>query len=638
VAQVDASAEVTWNIGDEKFRSVTFSATIEAPITDAEAAATPDPVLYPSPSEVARKSDIPVVGSAAQLDAGTPNGAATLDGTGKLTGAQVPNALAFKSDLVPNGSNRVVISDRTSLGTLPATDANGNLITKVNIGDVVHQTGTQGTPHTAHVVFHDYTITDDDVMNGHWIYFYDENWTEAGISASDFGGSGTVILAADLANALANAINSSGLNVYANVTGDGQLTITSYLVGPLPGGWNFNQGFGDATYSETEGTASLPPGDYIVADLNNLGNATGYQGIGDTVDFLSGYGAPTADIGEEGNGYVDDNNGDFYHRDASGWQFVLNIKGPQGEQGIKGDQGAAGKSALRMTLGENSTSGIGSLLWKCKPPSYSVAVNQPRGICFDGKYIWITNYGSNTVIKLDAGTATVTGTYTVGTAPYGICFDGVNIWVTNSGSNTVTKITAATGAVVGTYNVGTTPMGICYDGTNIWTANSGSNNLTKLTASNGSVVGTYAMGGSVQAVCYDGTYIYTSWYNYIAKVQASSGSIAASSMFSYSGSAATTICWDGTYLWASISNHGAVIKLNTSDLSYVAEIYGATSVAGVCFDGSNIWMTDGSADHIFTIDPVTNVSRECLGYRAKCCCSDGGYVWIASDLGLVSKL
>ena len=48
-------------------------------------------------------------------------------------------------------------------------------------------------------------------------------------------------------------------------------------------------------------------------------------------------------------------------------------------------------------------------------------------------------------------------TFAVGDAPYGIAFDGANIWVANYGSDNVTKLNAATGAVVGTYAVGDGP-------------------------------------------------------------------------------------------------------------------------------------------------------------------------------------
>ena len=61
LAQLDASAEVTWSFSDQKFRSNTFSVTVETPLTDDIAVATPDPELYPTPAEVARKSDLPEV-------------------------------------------------------------------------------------------------------------------------------------------------------------------------------------------------------------------------------------------------------------------------------------------------------------------------------------------------------------------------------------------------------------------------------------------------------------------------------------------------------------------------------------------------------------------------------------------------
>jgi hypothetical protein len=365
VANLDASAEVSWSFGGQKFRSATFSVTVEAPLTDESPIATPDPERYPQPEAIALKTDIPEVGTAAALNAGEPNGAATLDGNGKLKGTQVPGAVALKSDLMPMGSSRIVIADRFSLANLPTVDVNGNPIAEVYVGDVVHQTGTPATPRTAVVQFVDHTITDDDVNYGYGSRFFDENGWEAMLAFSWFGGSSATVSAFDLANTFANQVNSSGLNAYATVTGNGsQVTIMSYTQGPLPGGWGFMDDSGTASYSETEGAASLPPGDFIVVDLANLGNATGYQGIGDTVDFLSGYGAPTLDIGEEGNGYVDQNNGDFYHRDASGWQFVLNIKGPQGNQGAQGPQGNQGPQGIPgLVVAEWNGTNVNNYSW-----------------------------------------------------------------------------------------------------------------------------------------------------------------------------------------------------------------------------------------------------------------------------------
>ena len=55
--------------------------------------------------------------------------------------------------------------------------------------------------------------------------------------------------------------------------------------------------------------------------------------------------------------------------------------------------------------------------------------------------IWITNYNSNTVSKVNITTGTKTD-YATGSGPRGVAFDNVtnSIWVANFSSNTVSKI------------------------------------------------------------------------------------------------------------------------------------------------------------------------------------------------------
>jgi hypothetical protein len=636
VAQVDASAEVTWSFGNEKFRSITFAVTIEAPITDSEAAATPDPVLYPAPSEVARKSDIEALGSAAHLNAGVPNGVATLDEAAKLTGAQLPDVVALKADLKPTGSNRIVIANRYDLGNLPASDANENLITKVNIGDVVHQNGNPGTPRTATVVFSEHTVTDDDVNNWLSVNFYDENGYCAYMYFRNLGDSGTVIAPVDLAFAFANAVNWSGLNVIASIPSDGQVSITSNTPGLLPNGWGFGDDSGEESYSEVEGTPGIPPGDFVVTDLNSLGNANGYQGIGNTVDFLSGYGAPTADIGEEGNGYVDQNNGDFYHRDASGWQFILNIRGPQGPQGDQGVPGPVGKdgaNAMRVAIGDSSQ--IATLLWKCKPVAYAVG-SHPQSLCFDGTNIWVTNNGSNNVTKLNATTGTAVGTYSVGTAPVGICYDGTYIWVANSGSNSVTKLIASTGGAVGTYTVGTSPQYLCYDGANIWVTNAGSNNVMRLTANTGVVAGTYATDSNPAGICFDGTNIWVANCNYttqsLSKFVAATGVLVKTYSYLWNVNSPLGICFDGTNIWTANSGSFGVAKIVANTAAFVWEHFTDTDPPyWICFDGTYIWATyqAGTIRKLSTSDGSV-LGRYKAGSGPRGICFDGTYMWVAN--------
>lgn len=90
----------------------------------------------------------------------------------------------------------------------------------------------------------------------------------------------------------------------------------------------------------------------------------------------------------------------------------------------------------------------------------------------------MANQGANNVTRLDQNGGVI-GTSAVETSPAGIVFDGRSIWVTNSGSNTITELDYTTGQAVGAYPVGNSPAGVCFDGNAVWIANKTSNNLLR---------------------------------------------------------------------------------------------------------------------------------------------------------------
>jgi YVTN family beta-propeller protein len=133
--------------------------------------------------------------------------------------------------------------------------------------------------------------------------------------------------------------------------------------------------------------------------------------------------------------------------------------------------------------------------------------SEAMGVAFDGADIWVANFGSNDVTKLQASTGAQLGTFGVGRSPSGVAFDGANIWVANFRDDNVTKLRASTGKVLGTFAVRTNPVGVAFDGANIWVANGGGT-VTKLRTSDGAVLGTFAVGGEPFAVAFDGANIW----------------------------------------------------------------------------------------------------------------------------------
>ncbi len=79
----------------------------------------------------------------------------------------------------------------------------------------------------------------------------------------------------------------------------------------------------------------------------------------------------------------------------------------------------------------------------------------------DGKYIYVSNQGSNSVSVLDTASNTIVKTVLVGTSPAGVAVtpDGAHVYVSNQGSNSVSVIDTASNTVVATIAV-TAPTAI----------------------------------------------------------------------------------------------------------------------------------------------------------------------------------
>jgi len=395
MAQIDASAEVTWSFGGQKFRSTTFSVTVESPVTDDISVATPDPELYPTPSEVARKSDLAAYPAPATI--AIKGDLVTLREvpnrfTANRNGWKIGDIIKQHGDstfaqatischgIDPGASGTVTITTQdlpdqyggswgfdTALGLGGNWDFAGPLTaaewalqlatafggeTSDNITWLADNKFVWTCPSVGDMsfslnnnVYFDFEYDngrDPDYGASTWLSFYNAS-SSFDVNSSFWPGASDADVASAIANDIANQCGIVDVRIE-----NGNTVVLTWKDHGANTGFYGGSDPGLISSQFDPGVDGVPPGMFIVANLGALGESTGYQAIGKTVDFLSGYGAPTNDIGSEGNGYVDQNNGDFYHRDEFGWTYVLNIQGPlgprgyQGVQGIQGPQGPSG--------------------------------------------------------------------------------------------------------------------------------------------------------------------------------------------------------------------------------------------------------------------------------------------------------
>ncbi len=141
--------------------------------------------------------------------------------------------------------------------------------------------------------------------------------------------------------------------------------------------------------------------------------------------------------------------------------------------------------------------------------SYGIAISG------DGRRLYVSNAGNNTVSVIDATPAvpTVIATVKVGSAPrtLAVSADGASVYVANWNAKSVSVISTATNTNVGTIKVGANPFGVAAgaDGM-VYVANYGSNSVSVINPVTSVVTATIAVGSRPQsvAVSADGTVLY----------------------------------------------------------------------------------------------------------------------------------
>jgi len=91
-----------------------------------------------------------------------------------------------------------------------------------------------------------------------------------------------------------------------------------------------------------------------------------------------------------------------------------------------------------------------SILYRIEPDTLMVEEafdapgNRPCGMCFDGRFIWITDRDTGRVDRFDNEVGEITrSVVTPGFSPFGVAFDGKYMWITDSGSGRMYRLTGA---------------------------------------------------------------------------------------------------------------------------------------------------------------------------------------------------
>jgi YVTN family beta-propeller protein len=321
-------------------------------------------------------------------------------------------------------------------------------------------------------------------------------------------------------------------------------------------------------------------------------------------------------------------------------------------------------TSITVPVSITATTGVGS---------------RPQGIAVspDGKYLYVANYGDNTVSVIDTATNSVITTVTVGTAspcdgqcgPYGLTVapDGSRVYVTDSGfqpafnadgsiayyfpETTVSVIDTATYTVTNTIDVGQGPVSVAVspDGKRVYVGYPGGPTPVRVidTDTNTVISETTNLWGSLAlAVSPDGKRVYVAGlnqYNSVSVIDTTSNTVDPLGSLP-GGASAIATSPDGTRLYVTSQNRtgSSLTVLNAADGAVIDTIPLSTHSedgqpwqgVAVSPDGKRVYVVDPSTNSVLEVDTATNTVTGSIpvgdGPQAMVVSPDGKHLYVTN--------
>src|SRR5690242_17507236 len=99
--------------------------------------------------------------------------------------------------------------------------------------------------------------------------------------------------------------------------------------------------------------------------------------------------------------------------------------------------------------------------------------NQPCAAAAGGRFVWVSEYASPHLLKIDPKTNKVVGKADIGYGSCGLGYGAGSLWVEDTSSSTVSRVSAKTGKRIKAIPVGTQPYDTTFAYGAAWTTSYG---------------------------------------------------------------------------------------------------------------------------------------------------------------------
>ena len=264
--------------------------------------------------------------------------------------------------------------------------------------------------------------------------------------------------------------------------------------------------------------------------------------------------------------------------------------------------------------------------------------DQPAEMAVAEDAVWVTNAGSNSVLRIDPETHAVVDTIDVGLSPAGIAIGGGAIWVADSGARTVTRINEASAKVVDTIEVGNGPTAVAFHDGAVWVTNAGDGTLTRVDAASGEAGPATSIGSSPIAIAaYDsGIWVASQEDATVRHLDPISGALLSAPI--QVGSRPSAIAIAGGSVWVANFGDGSISQIDPAHDRVVGVIDVGGAPNDLAVDGSTLWIADstGAVLRVDSATPAAPPTRIATTSAPQVVEVVGNEVWFASRASAAS--
>lgn len=238
----------------------------------------------------------------------------------------------------------------------------------------------------------------------------------------------------------------------------------------------------------------------------------------------------------------------------------------------------------------------------------------PFGIAYGSGSLWVANYTSGTVLRVDPVALSVTATITGLIQAEAITYAFGSAWVTNA--NDVSRIDPATNTVTATITgMGSSSPIITFDGSYVWVNNYGNNTIRRIDPTTNTVTGTFTKGLFSYGLATGAGSVWVSGgagLNTISRVDpttvTSTATITTTDYAGYGSTFAFGSLWAATGV-AAQDLYRIDPATNTVTNTIALSVFGSTPLV-LNSDSSAVWVESNAA--VSRINPTTNTVTDRL--------------------------